>query len=60
MPASTGARARVEEWLRGELEKADVDTEAYLPYVMDFLGDGGECDVDGASDTLAAVMDVCC
>ena len=53
------ARERAEAWLMEELKRADVDTEAYLPYIMDFLEDGGACDVEGAAETLSAVMDVC-
>ena len=49
----------MEAWLRGEMERADVDTDVYLPYLMEFLEDGGAFDCDGAADTLSAVMDVC-
>ena len=56
---SVGAKQQMEDWLKGEMEKADVDVDVYLPYMMEFMEDGGNFDCDGASETLSAVMDVC-
>lgn len=51
------AKTRLESWLRGELERADVDADVYVPYVAEFLADGGAFDAAGAAEVLAAVMD---
>lgn len=51
------AKERLETWLRGELERADVDADVYVPYVAEFLEAGGAFDAAGAAEVLAAVMD---
>ena len=50
----------MEAWLKAEMERADVDTEVYLPYMMEFMEDSGAFDCESAAETLSAVMDVCC
>ena len=52
-------RGQMEEWLKGEMEAADIDCDVYLPYMMEFMEDGGGFDCDAACDTLSGVIDVC-
>ena len=49
----------MEAWLKAEMERADVDTDVYLPYMMEFMEDSGAFDCESAAETLSAVMDVC-